>query len=302
VSEAFRGSISTDTQDSVPGYARPRVTDIMAGPDLLPSWRPGHTKTAILDFLESVTSPGPTFVPWADRIAAFGSDGTLWCEKPAQPLPARARQQPWKAVIEDDHVWLASIPDQIPELTASAMQEGLATGALDDAVWAFFNGARHPVLGIHDTKIAYRPMCELVALLETKWFQVYISSADHRDLVRVVLVDMQGISSERVGPDTMLERQYHEMYQSGGVEQPTDEGMREPGHLWARMARTPLLAGGNADSDTAMLKAAHFALMISHGDARPESTQRDAMHRALAEADERGWTVVSVKDDFKEVF
>jgi hypothetical protein len=260
----------------------------MASSDLLPSWRPGHAKTAILDFLRAVTSPGPAFVPAAERIAAFGNDGTLWCEKPAypqadspqggwkdlaQPRPSVAMvgAAPWKAVIDDDHVWLASVPDHIPELTGSAMQDGTAAGALDDAVWAFFNGARHPVLGLHDTKIAYRPMCELVALLETRQFQVYIRSADHRDLIRVVLVDLHG------------------------------QARSQPGHVWAHTGNQPLLAGGNADSDIAMLKAAQFALMICHDDGQAEFTQYDPAH-ALAQADEGGWTVVSVRDDFKEIF
>jgi hypothetical protein len=271
----------------------------MASTDLLPSWRPGHTKTAILEFLESVTSPGPAFVPLAERVAAFGNDGTLWCEKPAcqqadllqaawkdmaQPRssPTMSGAAPWKAVIEDDHVWLGSIPDHIPEPTVSAGQDGIATEALDNALWAFFNGDHHPLLGLPDTKIAYRPMCELVALLEIRQFQVYLRSPDHRDLIRVGLVDMHG--------------------QARSAEQPIDEAMRQPGHAWARRGHKPLLAGGNADSDIAMLKAAQFALMICPDDAgQPEFNQQDAAH-ALAQTDQRGWTIVSVRDDFKEVF
>jgi hypothetical protein len=31
-----------------------------------------------MDFVESVSSPGAGFVPAADRIAGFDTDGTLW--------------------------------------------------------------------------------------------------------------------------------------------------------------------------------------------------------------------------------
>ena len=56
--------------------------------DLLPSWREGDTKGAILDFVARVTRAGsPDFVPPAERIAVFDNDGTLWCEK---PLPIQA--------------------------------------------------------------------------------------------------------------------------------------------------------------------------------------------------------------------
>ncbi len=49
---------------------------------MLDSWNDGATKSAILEFVRSVTTPGDSFVPPAERIATFDNDGTLWCEKP----------------------------------------------------------------------------------------------------------------------------------------------------------------------------------------------------------------------------
>ena len=54
----------------------------MNGDELLPSWSEGDAKSAILEFVESVSRPGASYVPPADRVAAFDNDGTLWCEKP----------------------------------------------------------------------------------------------------------------------------------------------------------------------------------------------------------------------------
>jgi len=54
----------------------------MADRERLASWRDGPTKSAILDFVRSVTQPGDSFVPPPERIATFDNDGTLWCEKP----------------------------------------------------------------------------------------------------------------------------------------------------------------------------------------------------------------------------
>jgi len=57
----------------------------MAANASLPSWNDGTTKSAILDFVTSVTkSGGPEFVPPAERIATFDNDGTLCCEQPLQ--------------------------------------------------------------------------------------------------------------------------------------------------------------------------------------------------------------------------
>ena len=56
------------------------------GADLLPSWREGPRKRALLDFVATVTREGSAgFVPPAERIAVFDNDGTLWVEQPAYP-------------------------------------------------------------------------------------------------------------------------------------------------------------------------------------------------------------------------
>ncbi|MGD2042268.1 MAG: haloacid dehalogenase-like hydrolase, partial [Acidimicrobiia bacterium] len=44
---------------------------------MLPSWRPGATRDAILRFLDSAGD-----IPVDERVACFDNDGTLWCEKP----------------------------------------------------------------------------------------------------------------------------------------------------------------------------------------------------------------------------
>jgi len=52
-------------------------------PPPLPSWNDGPARTAVLEFVERVTTPGGAdFVPVPERIAVFDNDGTLWAEKP----------------------------------------------------------------------------------------------------------------------------------------------------------------------------------------------------------------------------
>ena len=45
--------------------------------ELLPSWRPGPTRDAVMTFLDAVLD-----VPVEERVACFDNDGTLWCERP----------------------------------------------------------------------------------------------------------------------------------------------------------------------------------------------------------------------------
>ncbi len=286
----------------------------------LPSWTDGTAKAQILEFVRSVTEPGASFVPPADRIAAFDNDGTLWCEKPMCPQadfllrrweemvlahPGLARKQPWKAVAGGDQAWLAGILAHVPELARGVTEAyaGITVEAFEKAVRAFFDTARHPVLGVRYTRLGYRPMRELIELLTASQFEVYICSAGGRDFVRAVAGQMYGIPRQRViGSGATLEYRHGEVYRTRGVEQPVDDGPGKPVHIWTRTGRKPLLAGGNADGDAAMLRTARFGLLIRHDDAGREFAYDAGSEKALAKARERGWTVVSMQNDFKVVF
>ena len=53
------------------------------GADLLPSWKDGKTKRAVVAFVHKVTDKSNSdYVPPAERIAVFDNDGTLWSEQP----------------------------------------------------------------------------------------------------------------------------------------------------------------------------------------------------------------------------
>src|SRR6476646_7339145 len=102
--------------------------------EVLPSWNDRPAKQAIIAFLDSVTSPGPSFVVPADRIATFDNDGTLWVEQPAPPQfdfifgtwakegeadPLLASQQPYKALIEKGPEFFEGIATQEPTVVAT---------------------------------------------------------------------------------------------------------------------------------------------------------------------------------------
>src|SRR6476646_6206948 len=92
---------------------------------VLPSWRDGAARQAIMDFVEKTC--GENGVPAQERIAVFDNDGTLWCEKPmpiqldfilrrfaemVQAQPDLRDRQPWKAVAEHDLDWFGSLMAQ----------------------------------------------------------------------------------------------------------------------------------------------------------------------------------------------
>ena len=147
----------------------------MNGNELLPSWSQGAAKSAVLEFVESVSRPGASYVPPAERIATFDNDGTLWCEKPqyvqagfvfrrwkqmVEADPAKAREQPYKALVENDQAWLKNLLDHVPDLVKGVTEayEGITVEAFEQAVWEFFATATHSTLGPPYTKVGYQPM------------------------------------------------------------------------------------------------------------------------------------------------
>lgn len=114
----------------------------------LPSWNDGPAKKHIIEFVQAVTDQsGKDFVKPADRIAVFDNDGTLWSEQPmyfellfaldevkrnAPQHPEWKTNQPFKAVLENDHKALAAAGmDGIIKIFG-ATHTGMTTEAFDD--------------------------------------------------------------------------------------------------------------------------------------------------------------------------
>jgi phosphoserine phosphatase len=288
---------------------------------MLSSWRDGAAKQAVVDFVASVTAPGgPGFVPRGDRIATFDNDGTLWCEKPlyvqadfvlrkwsamAAADPKLAERQPYKAVVERDEEWLGALLDHVSELIKGMGEAfgGITTEAFEQEVREFFDSAEHPTLGVPYTRVAYRPMLELLELLEANDFRVFICTGGGRDFVRVVGEELYGVQREQViGSSTPVELSDGKLVRGAGVEQPIDDGPGKPVHIWARTGRLPLFAAGNSDGDIEMLETARFGLLVHHDDGDREFAYDAGAEKALVQAENRGWTVASMKDDFVTVF
>jgi hypothetical protein len=87
-----------------------------------------------------------------------------------------------------------------------------------------------------------------------------------------------------------------------------DDGPVKPVRIWSRTGRRPLLAAGNSNGDVPMLQFSRhrdrpfLRLLVLHDDADREFAYTTGAEQALAQADRDGWTVVSVKDDWRAVF
>ncbi len=304
----------------------------------LASWREGPSRRAVIDFVANVTGgDGSDPVPVEERIAVFDNDGTLWPEKPMpiqldfilRRLVAMANEdeslrdrQPWKAAYTKDYGWLAGVVDRhyagddtdIPVLAAGVLAAfaGMSVEEFETRSDTFLREGMHPTLGRGYLATAYRPMVELLGYLADNGFTSYIASGGGRDFMRPVTQEMYGIPRERVvgsspkfawTPDDDGGTLSH-----AAAPDYLDDGPEKPIRIWSRVGRRPILAAGNSNGDIPMLQFARhqdkpsLRILVLHDDREREFDYVKGSEQAIDLARAKGWTVVSVKDDWAEVF
>ena len=295
---------------------------------MLESWNDGLAKSAIVDFVERVTSDGPDFVAPEERVAVFDNDGTLWCEKPmyiqldfllrrfkqqAEEDPSLRDQQPYKAAYSGDLQWLGDAVTKhyqgddtdLKPLMGAILRAHHEITVEEHAgrVNAFFADAKHPTLGRPYTSCGYTPMVELLRYLESNAFTCYIVSGGGRDFMRPVTHGLYGIPPERVvGSSVGLVYRDGDLYTT---DQPEflDDGPIKPVRLWSRIGRRPILAAGNSNGDIEMLEFTRgLRLLVLHDDSDREFDYIAGAERSLEVAARGDWTVVSIRNDWTTVF
>jgi hypothetical protein len=231
-----------------------------------------------------------------------------WAEEVKQDPPLAGRQ-PYKAVIEEDRGFFQGIATQDPEvmttvLTALARSwAGTTPAAFDAEVRDWLVDVKQPRFGVPHTELVYRPMLELFDLLKAHEFRVFVCSGGGRDFMRVFAEEIWGIHKEAViGSAAEYTYTDGEIVRGEEVLGGLDLGPGKPEHIFAQTGRLPLFAGGNADVDIEMLTVASFSILISHDDDEREYAYTTGAERSLAVAKERGWTTISMRDDWTTVF
>jgi phosphoglycolate phosphatase-like HAD superfamily hydrolase len=299
----------------------------------LPSWQEGPAKRAIMDFVTRVTTRGgPDFVPESGRIATFDNDGTLWAEQPmyfqmafaldrvkalAPQHPEWQQKQPFKAVLEGDLKALAASGEKGLIELIMATHAGMTTEEFEQIVKDWLAGARHPRFNRPYTEYIYQPMVELLNYLRANGFKTYIVSGGGIEFMRPWTEQAYGIPPEQVIGSTI--KTTFEMRDGKPVLMRLpeidfiDDKAGKPVSIHKFIGRRPILAFGNSDGDQQMLQwtaagsGARFMGLVHHTDAEREyaydrTSEFGRLDKALDEARARGWTVVSMKDEWKTIF
>ena len=315
------------------------LTNAAFAADPLPSWNDGPTKQGIISFVEKVTKEGsPAFVPPAERIATFDNDGTLWCEQPlpvqlyfaldrvkalAPQHPEWKTKEPFASLLKGDLKTALAGGDRALLEIVMATHTGMTTVEFEQIVKDWIATAKHPKTGKLYTEMVYQPMLELLAYLRANGFKNYIVSGGGIEFMRPWTEKVYGIPPEQVVGSSIKTKFEMRDGKPVLVRLPqlnfNDDKGGKPVGINQHIGRRPIAAFGNSAGDEQMLEytqggsGARFMLLVLHDDAAREyaygpakglpNVKLGAFTQAVYDkAQKEGWTVVSMKDDWKQVF
>lgn len=301
-------------------------TEIETDPLLL--WNDSEVKTAIIGFVEKVTDESsPDFVPVKERVAVFDNDGTLWNEKPLY-IPVEIELAyikkifPEKPEWKEDKMFSAIANDNLAVLKEYSNAE-LATklfaahaGQKEEEYKAFVYEAlstlNHREYNRPLKEVTYSPMVELVDYLQANNFNVFIVTGGEITSVRTVSEEIYNIPVENVIGSSVhykyiVDESGKYIERQAGINSNNDKHVK-PTNIELHIGRKPIFAAGNSDGDYEMMEytlageGPSMAILVHHDDEEREFSYMSGTEKAVEDADKQGWYVISMKNDFKEIF
>ena len=306
----------------------------------LASWNDGPAKQAIVDFVRATTEQGsPKFVPPEERVATFDQDGTLWVEHPiysqvvycldrvsavAEQKPELKKIEPFKTVLSGNREAIAKLSLHELEAILVATLTGMPVETFEAEANKWLATAKHPRWNRLYTELVYQPMLDVQQYLRDNGYKTYIVTGGGQDFVRVYAQRVYGIPPEQVvGSMGGTKFGYDKNGKPFLTKEPklllNDDKAGKPEGIHLMIGRRPHAAFGNSDGDREMLEytgagdGARLMMLVLHDDAQREyaygparglpDTKFGTFSGALdAEAKKNGWTVISMKTDWKRIF
>jgi phosphoserine phosphatase len=290
----------------------------------------------------TTTQGSPEFVPPEARIATFDQDGTLWVEHPmwsqvvycVERVPALVKAKPQLAkvapfntvlqLLHGDRAAMEKLTMKDLEKIAVATLSGMPVEEFNAEVKKWLAEAKDPRWKRSYADLTYQPMQEVLRYLRDNGFKTYIVTGGGQDFVRVFAEQTYGIPPEQVvGTVSGTKYGYDKNGKPFLTKEPklllNDNNAGKPEGIHLMIGRRPFAAFGNSTGDRQMLEytkagdGARLAMLVLHDDAEREyaygpaqglpNTKVGTFTQALYdEAKKNGWTVISMKNDWKVIF
>ena len=291
-------------------------------------WNESPVKESIITFVESVTNENSTdFVPVKERIAVFDNDGTLWNEKPLY-IPIEIELAYIKKVFpanpewKEDKIYSAIASDNLAiikefgtaELGAKlfAAHAGQKEEDYKTFVYETLSTVNHRKYNRPLKELTYSPMVELVSYLQANSFNVFIVTGGEISSVRTVSEEIYNIPVENVIGSSVdykyiVDETGKYIEREAEINSNNDKQVK-PVNIELHIGRKPIFAAGNSDGDYEMMEytlsgdGPSMAILVHHDDEEREYKYMHGTEKAIQDTKKQGWHVISMKDDFKEIF
>jgi hypothetical protein len=238
--------------------------------------------------------------------------------------PELARVEPFRTVLSGDRDAIAKLSMADLEKILAATLSGMSVEQFNEEVKKWLACAKDTRWKRPYTELAYQPMLELLAYLRANGYRTYIVTGGGQDFVRVYAEQVYGVPPEQVvGTAGGTKYGYDSRGRPTLTKEPklllNDNDAGKPEGIHLVIGRRPVAAFGNSTGDKQMLEytgagnGARLEMLLLHDDAKREyaygpanglpDTKVGTFTPALYdEARKNGWTVISMKADWKRVF
>ena len=237
--------------------------------------------------------------------------------------PELANVEPFKTVLSGNREAIAKLPEDDLFKILAATLSGMSVDEFQAEARKWLAAAKDPRWKRPYTELTYLPMQEVLRYLRANGYKTYIVTGGGQDFVRVYAERTYGIPPEQVvGTASGTKYGYDSTGKPFLTKEPklllNDNNAGKPEGIHLMIGRQPHVAFGNSTGDQQMLEytkagdGARLALLL-HDDAKREyaygpaqglpDTKVGTFTQALYdEAKKKGWTVISMKNDWKRIF
>jgi phosphoserine phosphatase len=227
-------------------------------------------------------------------------------------------------VLSGDKAAMAKLSLRDLEEIVFATHAGMSVEAFTAIAEAWAGKARDHRWDRPYTELVYQPMLEVLVLLRASGYRTYIVTGGGQDFVRSYAERVYGVGPAQVIGSTLATKYGYDAKGQGVLlREPkldlnnNNSGKAEDIYLFT--GQRPQAAFGNSTGDRQMLEWAtggpgkRLGMLVLHDNAEreyaygpalglPESKVGTFTQALLDEAKQRGWVVISMKDDWKTVF
>jgi hypothetical protein len=240
--------------------------------------------------------------------------------------PELKNVEPFKTVLSGNREAMAKLSMKDLEKILAVTLTGMSVDAFNAEVKQWLETARDPRWKRPYTELTYLPMQEVLQYLRANDYKTYIVTGGGQDFVRVYSEQTYGIPPEQVvGSAGGTKYGYGKDGKPFLTKEPklllNDNNAGKPEGIHLMIGRRPYAAFGNSTGDRQMLEytkagagaGARLAMLVLHDDATREyaygpaqglpATRVGIFTQALYDqAKKQGWTVISMKNDWKRIF